>query len=496
MVAVGALTLACVGDPNDPQTWIKKLHDPREQHEALRNLVRLDDKVAVQPLLDLYKDPRGREPEVLDAILHFHDPRAVPMLIDLMDYSDQDFDAAAKAAAELGRLKAREAIPALTKALDKPLPVKSRANLVKQESLRALSEIGGSELVAPLCKMVKALPDDQDIFLNKVAALALGKLGDARAVPCLLYGGFISRADGATFFQDVRVAIAKIGAPAVPPLIELLDGKNEEVSQLARKLDIKPQLVVHKAAYLLGDLRGEKAVPALMARWKTVAEPRILVALGQIGDPAGLDAVMAVLKDGKQPAEARQAACDAVLRAHEVRALPLLVAIAKDGKAPAELRLAAGLAVGRLGGKAEAASFSSIDSGEKDEEVKRVFDEVVERLDVPKACTGDADDCYVRALDDKKLTHQEKAAYMLGAAKDAPKALRALTAHVETQEPVVRLAIVDSMRRLAARGACASCATKLQALIGREEKLTTKLPAYRSLVDEMSVTLAAIGRGT
>src|SRR5205823_1285617 len=176
-------------------------------------------------------------------------------------------------------------------------------------------------------------------------ALALGELGSSGAVPCLLYGAFISRADGATFFPEVRVAITKLGEPAVEPLLQLLAEKNAEVNQLARKLEFKPGIIAYKAAYLLGDLRAKKAVPELVARLKEPVrgdmQRSILIALGQIGDPAGVDAALAVLKDGKAKSEIRQSACDAINLARDTRALPALLAIAKDKKNGANLRVAA-----------------------------------------------------------------------------------------------------------------------------------------------------------
>src|SRR5262249_39966407 len=246
---------------------------------------------ALPALIALYKDPKGsRDPDVLDAIIHFHDASSIPLLVAAMDYSEQDFDAAATAASERGYLKAKEGVAALVKALDKRLPVKSRANVVKQETIRALAKIKDPSAVEPLCKVVRALPDEQDMFLNKVAALALGELGDARAVPCLLFGAFISRADQATFFPEVRIAVAKVGEPAVDPLIALLAEKDPQVNELARKLAFKPGIIGYKAAYLLGDLRARKAVPELIARLKEPAkgdmQRSILIALGQIGDPA------------------------------------------------------------------------------------------------------------------------------------------------------------------------------------------------------------------
>jgi len=492
VLALALLGCGCVGDPNDPHTWIKKLHDIREQREAVRNLVRINDKVAVQPLMDLYKDPKGsRDPEVLDAIIHFHDARAIPLLIEALDYTEQDFDAATKAAAELGNLKAKESIPALLKALDKPLPIKSRANLAKQEAIRALAKIKDPASVDALCKVVKALPDEQDMFLNKVAALALGQIGDPRGVPCLLNGAFIARADNATFFPEVRIAVTKIGEPSVDPLIQLLQEKNAEVNEMAKKLDFKPGVIGFKAAYLLGDLRAKKAVPALIARLKEPPkgdmQRSILVSLGQIGEPAGVDAALAVLKDSRQKQEYREGACQAMMAARNVGAVPTLLALAKDKKTAANLRVAAAYALGVLGGKSEYDSFASTVKSEEYIEVKQAL----ERLEVAKSCTGDLDDCYIKALDDPKVTRQEKGALMLGTSKNKQKALGALLAHMGVQEQVVRLAIIDSVRRLADKG-CTACQTKLQEQISKEEKLVTKIPQFKGLVDEMSVTLAAL----
>src|SRR5437016_11919239 len=85
------LTARCIRDPNDPQTWIRKLHDPREQKEAIQNLVRIGDPVAVPPLLTWYQDPKsGKSAEVLDAIIHFHDTRAIPVLLGSLEYTEQE----------------------------------------------------------------------------------------------------------------------------------------------------------------------------------------------------------------------------------------------------------------------------------------------------------------------------------------------------------------------------------------------------------------------
>jgi len=90
----------CVSDPRDPNTWIKKLNNPVEQKDAVRELVKLKDPVAVPPLIEFYG--KNHDPEVLKAIATFKDKRAVPTMIDSLEFSEESFDNAATAAAALG----------------------------------------------------------------------------------------------------------------------------------------------------------------------------------------------------------------------------------------------------------------------------------------------------------------------------------------------------------------------------------------------------------
>jgi len=143
--------LACQGDPDDPMTWAKQLKDLRTQKEALDNLARMDvekARVAVPALIDLYKD--DKRPEHLEALARYKDDRAKPLMIAALDYTDDDFDRATIAAGVLGEMKATDAVDPLIKALEKPLPIKSRANSTRLAALRALVKIGDPVQVAVL----------------------------------------------------------------------------------------------------------------------------------------------------------------------------------------------------------------------------------------------------------------------------------------------------------------------------------------------------------
>src|SRR3954470_11862665 len=87
--------LACEGDPNDAMTWAKQLKNLRIQKEALDHLANMDverARPAVPALLELYQDTK--RPEHLEALARYLDPRSKPVMIESLEYSDDDFDRA------------------------------------------------------------------------------------------------------------------------------------------------------------------------------------------------------------------------------------------------------------------------------------------------------------------------------------------------------------------------------------------------------------------
>jgi len=137
----------------------------------------------------------------------------------------------------------------------------------------------------------------------------------------------------------------------------------------------------------------------------------------------------------------------------------------------------------RLGGPAEAAAFAPVAASEK--AASEEFKEDAERLEVAKKCGKDVT-CYGTTLDtDPKLTHQEKAAFML--ARMGKPALPALIKKLSTREPVVRLAVLFGIGKIADK----SSADALKALDAQIEIDRTK-PPMRALVEEMRAVRAQI----
>jgi HEAT repeat protein len=499
--------LACQGDPNDPMTWAKQLKDLRVQKEALDHLADMDvekARPAVPALIDLYND--AKRPEFLQALARYQDPRTKPIMVEALDYNDDDFDRATIAAGVLGEMKATDAVPQLIAAAEKPLPIKSRANSTRVAAMRALVKIGDKRAVAPLMKILTTSADEQDFLLNQRAALGLAEFRDPQAIPALIKGLFMT-GRGTGIFQECRLALVRIGPPAVEPLIELLQEKNEQVQAMASQLkfdEVTPGVVPHKAAILLGDLRAKKAVPALTARLHQKArgdEHRsALIALGYIATPAAVDTIMADLRDAKADPAERASAADALYLSGDRRAVPTLMDVAKNGnvknsggETAADLRASAAIACARIAGKESYDAFKAMVDNEKAAE--GVFGMALDRMQVAKEC-GDNLGCYGKTLTDPSWTRAEKAAFAIAFSGNAKQglplllaALKPITALSQDRYPVHQ-AILFGLARLGSKD-CTACIDKLTQQVEHDEK-AVRLPGARDLLGETRVTEAII----
>jgi len=505
-VSTALLHLACSGDPNDPMTWAKELKNLRNQKEALDHLANMDvekARPAVPALIELYKDTR--RPEHLEALARYKDDRTKPVLIEALDYSDDDFDRATVAAGVLGDMKATDAVEPLIKAAEKPLPVKSRANNAKLAAMRALVRIGDKRAIPVLVKILSTSADEQDFALNQKAALGLAELRDPSSIPALLKGLFMT-GRGANIFQECRLALVRIGQPAIDPLIDLLQRKVPEVEEMAKQLkfdEVTPGVIPFKAAALLGDLRARKAVPALIARLKEKQQggehTAIVIALGLIGAPAGVDALIGVLKDAKAEPSVRVSAADALYLSGDRRAVPTLLEIAKSGyvtvqgQKASDLRATAAIDLSRIAGPSTFDAFKALADKEKDAE--GAFGMALDRMMVAKEC-GDDLGCYGKKLSDPSWTRAEKAAFAIGFSGDAQKGIPLLLgalkplASINQERFPVHQAILYAVTRLAPKG-CKECIDKLDKQIERDEK-AIRIPGARDLLGETRVALAQI----
>ncbi len=501
---------ACQGDPNDPLTWAKQIKNLRTQKEALDHLANMDvekARPAVPYLIELFKDTK--RPEHLEALARYLDPRTKDILVEALDYTDDDFDRATIAAGALGEMKAADTLPALIKAAEKELPVKSRANNARVAAMRAMVKIGDKKAVPTLMKILTTSADEQDFALNQKAALGLAEFRDPQSIPALTKGLFMT-GRGTGIFQECRLALVRIGAPAIDPMIALLQEKNPEIQEMAVKLKFEapppegtPGVVPHKAAIILGDLRAKKAVPALAARLKQKArgdEHRsALIALGYIATPAAVEAILADLKDAKADPAERASAADALYLSGDRRAVATLLELAKSGyvmsggQKASDLRASSAIALARIAGKETYEPFKAL--AEKETAAQGVFGSALARMQVANECNQDLN-CYGKKLNDPAWERAEKAAFAIafsGNAKQGVPLLLASMKPITTMVPErypVHQAMLFALGRLGTKD-CKECIEKLDKQIERDEK-AVRLPGARDLLGETRVTEAII----
>jgi HEAT repeat protein len=509
-LVVAVSSLACQGDPNDPMTWAKQLKDLRTQKEALDHIANMDvekARPAVPALIELFQD--GHRPEHLEALARYLDPRTKPLMIEQLEYSDDDFDRATIAAGVLGDMKDPSAVEPLIKAAEKPLPIKSRANSTRIAAIRALVKIGDKRAVPTLMKLLTTSADEQDFLLNQKSALGLAEFRDPQSIPALLKGLFMT-GRGTQTFQECRLALVRIGAPAVGPVIALLEEKNADVETMAKTLkfeEVTPGVVPYKAAIVLGDLRARSAVPVLVKRLQIKArgdEHRsALIALGYIAEPAGVDAILSLLQDGKAAPAERASAADALYLSGDRRAVPALMEIAKsgyvtvDGQKASDLRASAAIALARIAGKETFPAFNAL--VENESEAQGVFGLALDRMLVANECDQDVA-CYGKKLMDPSWSRAEKAAFAIGFSGDTKQGIPLLLAAMKpitTMSPErypVHQAILFSLARLGTKD-CTACLEKLDKQIERDEK-AVRIPGARDLLGETRVTEAIILNNT
>lgn len=339
MAAMLFWVAACEKDPHDPKTWIGKLDEPTEVDEAVRNLERLKDPVAVQPLGELWRR-MNRPSKVLRAIISIaghEDPAkgrkpewkdALPFLLEAVEKFDpgdeRSIDDATVACEALGKAGDPSAVPVLISAVQKPMPKLSPANRVRIAAVRALGHFKEPRAVSQLIKVLQADPEQQRVQLHAAAALALAETGDPQALPALKMALFIG-----PIYSQVRTGITRVGKPAVQAMMAMYQEKDAEVQAYAKEKNfakIAPGQVVFKGALLLGDMRVKEAVPALLEGLKAeskisafnekTGEPgpgthmAILDALHKIGDPSAAGALWAYATDPKTDDAIRPRAID------------------------------------------------------------------------------------------------------------------------------------------------------------------------------------------
>lgn len=405
--ALGALGKR--GDATAVIAILPRLSDDKAdvRRAAVEQLEGIGDRRAVIPLVAAFSDnhPEVRKAAVR-AIGRFGDASVVPALLRLL--RDPSEDVRSAAVGSLGAIGSTEAIGALSELLV------SGSDMFRSKVAYALGQIAhdpaaGKAGEAALERLVAALATPS---LRVAAREALrvagpaaipallqhlaGKLpGDPTTAVQLLAKAGDRRATAALTAELERrrvaqpIVLAALGATGDPdaliPVLGALASKDPEIRLAAmnamrpllgddgRASDVlierlaDPELEVRVlAAEYLGLVRARQATSALIKLTEVGTPPRLrhaaIDALGEIGDPRALPALLRLLQDG--PAALRSAAATAVAYLGDVTAIePLtkLIATSKGSAgAPEDPRR---FLVRALGGSLRAHRSAAADSG-------------------------------------------------------------------------------------------------------------------------------------
>ena len=434
------------------------------------------------------------------------------------------------AAQFLGEMKVAEAVEPLVRAMESPLPLKSPANKVRLAAIAALVAIGDTRAVPALMRVLTTPSDEQNFLLNREAARALGVFADARAVQALIQGMFMMER-GTSIFQECRLALVSIGAPAIPALMALLDPTNPESATLARRLNLVGSEVAklpERGAMVLSAFGDQQSVPALVAAYRRPAigdstpkpanaestadealvarrqptheHATVLVALGLIGGSSATRTLLAVLKDKRASMERRTAAAESLAWSGDAKAIAALLAVATSSQKPIEgerdLRVYAATAAVHLASLGDSKTVRTvIDSLVRKNPRNDGLKHAQEGLAILERCSGDLP-CLGKALGEPSSGLVEAAAFALAHSKDRPAALALLVGALTSVCDVTatlfqrRLVVLFAIRRLGDESSAEALAT-LDGFIERDEHCE-RLPGGRELLGETRITAAVL----
>ena len=341
-----ASALEGLGDPRaiEPLRSLLVGDDPTTRYQAISALVRLGDTRAERLLamLDTEYDPRIanalaylRERRAVEPLIahltaaverlrggggaprdvgHHHaagalgaigDPRAVPVLIDMLEHDPSvasygAWSAGEIAASALARIGDRRAFEPLVRALD------AAEELTRKAAAEALGKLGDERSLAVLQRVLETGTGD----VREGACLGLGHLRDPRAVEPLLRA--LADADHSVR-RFAAEALGRSDPRAVGPLAEALRDAESGVREAA--------------AIALGTIGDPRAVPPLVealgdADWWVVGEAA--AALGRLGDARAVEPLMARVTDRGTHRRLRLAAIRALGHLGDRRSAPAL----------------------------------------------------------------------------------------------------------------------------------------------------------------------------
>ncbi len=334
-------------DPNSSAYWIQKI-GTEDRRQAIQKLGEMKAQDAVQPLMEAYKENRHRA-QIITALSQIGDKAATPTMLEALKDTTEPKSGQLAAATLLDWGEVNHA--------DVFVPVLSNKATPKETLygvLKILAESPDPRATSVLLEILTGDPDLQPITLNGLAAEALGKLKEPKAIDGLISCLWLDDHLGRNEVPNCRLALNRIGPQAVPALIQALERKNRGVEKRAHKFKFdKGGLIEAKAAEVLIDFAPAEAVEPLLAALKrTETMPvefqqkpdkanafvmsgvqkviSISTALAAIGDERAVEPLLAIAGSKELALEHKMAATQQLAFLGSTKALPGLIKLLDD----------------------------------------------------------------------------------------------------------------------------------------------------------------------
>ncbi len=319
ILAVGALSLTgCHADPDDPEGQAKELADKVRRSNALVNLQRIleaklvevkGDRSAepfqkfvdvsvehlIKTFMDNPADTDGRM-RIVRLLSEMRDPRAVPVFVEALKWREEVTEDQATAAAlatkyvDVPADQRGQLVAGLCEALERVERSRGVDNQMRKLFIEALGRLKDKGATDTLIKVSLSQSESQNFLFNILAAQQLVKIADAKSVPAMIKALYLFDPTKPQMrMNDVATAtLVAVGKPSLQPLIDTLQGKNEDANQLVRnyiqairqrdpdfaaKMNERA-LVSTEATYALGKLGYREAIEPLLEETKVDNEDR------------------------------------------------------------------------------------------------------------------------------------------------------------------------------------------------------------------------------
>lgn len=479
LLAVAGLGLmlvfgGCKADPSTPEYWAKRIEGAKNKKEKLRAIEDLRSKHMSPAMLPMLHERLNAEKsaevkrDIARVLGEAKSESSVEPLTNAVVWSPADTDEKGldkEIANALGNIGSPKAAGTLVKLLT------VKDNYTVLAAIDGLGELRSPEGFDALNAI--ASDDTQETFVTKKAIIALGNIGDKRAVPTLVKAMFKER-KGVSFYLESSFALYQLGTPAADALVPVLDGSDKELYAWASKNNVKDVALQAKSAQVLGDLhdlRAEKALLGMLSPKtdyddiRAIMQGRAADALGRMRSKNAVKPLAALVTDSKTDAGVVRECIFALVRIGNPEGVPALISFLV--KAPywdARDEIMRGITL--MGtdkdipafDKATADEAKKTETGCKGEEeshpdckngveaaVKRHVDRVKahkERLLAAGECKNDVA-CWAKKLDDKNDTVRERAAAEVGRGNNAAFAPE-LFKRLKEQNLDARLSIIQA----------------------------------------------------